>query len=132
MSVGNIKPVDSETFTECMEQLQEGYVFSVAATAGCLAERLRWDRFGADVSFVGSSGPLRREVMLFAQLKSTTTIAPDPESTSFGYQFHKRAHFDRLVIERPIFKTILLVMVTDPDQSKWSHGDHESLRVRKC
>ena len=23
-------------------------------------------------------------------------------------------------------------MVTDPDQSKWSKGDHNSLSVRKC
>ena len=128
----NIRPVNAATFTECMEQLQEGYLLSVAATAGCLVERLRRDRFGADVSFMRPNGPQREEVSLLAQLKCTTTRVPDPAATSFGYQFHNRSHFDRLVMERTTIKAILLVMVTDPDQSRWSDGDHESLRVRKC
>ena len=128
----NIKPVQATTFTQCMEQLQHGYVFSVAATAGCLVEPISRDLYGVDVTFVRPRGPQREEVSLHAQLKNTTTKVPDHTKASFGYQFHRRDHFDYLAMPRKTIKTILLVMVTDPDQSKWSNGNHKSLKVRKC
>ena len=115
-----------------MEQLQEGYVFSVAATAGCLVERRERDALGMDVLFVRGRGPKQEETILYAQLKSTTRQRPDPEKGWFGFQFSHRDHFDRLAMTRSSVKAVLLVMVTDPDQSKWSDGDHESLSVRKC
>jgi hypothetical protein len=70
----NIRPVDGRTFTAMMEQLQEGYVASVAACAGCTMEPIPKDLYGFDVRLVR---PGRRagdeEVALNVQLKNTTT-----------------------------------------------------------
>ena len=132
MSAQRIRPVHDRTFTQCMEQLQEGYVLSVAATAGCVVEPVRRDLYGVDVMFVRSRGPKLEEVSLYAQLKNTTTLRPDPQKASFSYQFRHRDHFDHLAKERPTIKAVLLVMVTTPEQSRWSASDHESLIVRRC
>lgn len=133
MLVGNrIQPVSNQTFTRCMEQLQEGYVFSVAATAGCLVERVERDVYGLDVLFVRPRGPGLEEVSLYAQLKATSTLEPSPQRPSFGYQFKQRVHFDRLTAKRSTIKAVLLVMIAHPDQSRWSSGDHQSLSLRRC
>ena len=132
MSAQRIRPAHARTFTQCMEQLQEGYVLSVAATAGCLVERRDRDVDGVDLMLVRSRGPKLEEASLYAQLKCTTTLRPDPQKPSFAYKFRHRAHFDHLAKERSAIKAILLVMVTDPEQSRWSVGDHESLTVRRC
>lgn len=97
-----------------------------------MVERRERDLLGMDVTFVRPSSPEHEETMLFAQLKSTSRPRPDPEKGWFGFQFSKRDHFDRLAMTRSTVKAVLLVMVTDPDQSKWSDADHESLSVRKC
>ena len=65
-------------------------------------------------------------------MKNTTTLRPDPQKASFSYQFRHRDHFDHLAKERPTIKAVLLVMVTTPEQSRWSASDHESLIVRRC
>ena len=82
-----IQPVNHATFTQCMEQLQEGYVFSVAATAGCLVEVVQRDRCGIDVTFVRPRGSTVEEVSVQAQLKNTTIIEPDPSKHTFPYKF---------------------------------------------
>jgi hypothetical protein len=115
-----------------MEQLQEGYVLSVAATAGCLVEPMRRDMHGVDMMFVKPGGAQREETTLYAQLKSTTILMPDLEKGWFSFQFSRRRHFDYLSKERSTVKAVLLVMVTDHVQSRWSVGNHESLAVRKC
>lgn len=115
-----------------MEQLQQGYVLSVAATAGCLVEITQRDHHGVDVTFIRTSGAQQEETSLYAQLKCRTTKIPDLGKASFGYQFHKRDHFDHLTKKRDSIKAILLVMITYPDQSKWTYGNHETLEVRKC
>ena len=115
-----------------MEQLQEGYVFSVAATAGCLVQRVDRDAYGVDVMFVRPRGSDLEEISLFAQLKATTTVTPNPKKESFGFRFNHRRHFDNLAKTRSTIKAILLVLVTYPEQSKWTAGDHGSLSVRKC
>lgn len=132
VSTKRIQPVHDRTFTRCMEQLQEGYVLSVAATAGCTVERVQRDVNGIDLMIIRQHSPQLEEISLYAQLKSTTTKRPNPDKPSFGYQFRHRAHFDRLAMERSMIKAVLLVMVTDPDQSKWTAARHESLSVRKC
>ena len=68
-SIMSIQPVDSTTFSVCMEQLQEGYVLSVAATAGCLVETVQRDIYGLDIRFVRQRGSNLEETSLHAQLK---------------------------------------------------------------
>jgi hypothetical protein len=70
-STQRLVAVDARTVTKLMEQLQDGYVTAVAATAGCLAEFIPRDSYGLDVRFVRPGGPGEEEVLLSAQLKST-------------------------------------------------------------
>ncbi|GAA4875596.1 hypothetical protein GCM10023203_27220 [Actinomycetospora straminea] len=71
-----VKPVFDENFTDCMEQLQEGYVGAVAATAGCSFEIKRKDRYGSDIEIVRPGKNGGEEVAVKAQLKSTTQLKP--------------------------------------------------------
>ncbi|MGW6310292.1 hypothetical protein [Streptomyces niveus] len=67
-----------------MEQLQEGYVSSVAASASCSAEVIGKDIFGVDVQFIRPAAThVQQEAMLFAQLKCTTQVTPDRDTKSF-------------------------------------------------
>lgn len=127
-----VQPLIESNFTQCMEQLQEGYVFSVAATAGCAVELTHRDQNGIDVIFTRPSGATLEEAILQAQLKCTTTLLPDPSKPTFSFQFNHRSHFDHLAKARSTVKAILLVMVTEPDQSMWTSAGHDSLSVRKC
>lgn len=130
--VPRIKPVNATTFTECMEQLQEAYVTSIASTAGCLVEVINRDRYGMDVTFVRPGGPAAEEAILWAQLKNTTTIKPNPGKPSFSFQLQKSSYLVHLAKQRTRPKAILVVMVTDPDQSLWAIGDHHSLSIFHC
>jgi len=132
-SSGNgVRPVVAETFTECMEQLQEGYVASVAATAGCLLEPVARDRYGMDVMFVRVRPAGLEEVSVYAQLKNTTTVKPDPAKQFFSYQFKKKEYLERLAAPRSGIKAILVVMATHPHQELWTNGDHDSLALLHC
>jgi hypothetical protein len=128
----HIKPVHAPTFTTCMEQLQEGYVFAIAATAGCTINRIERDVNGLDVEFILSRGQYLEEVTIRAQLKNTTTRQPDRTKREFSFQFKERKHFDHLAKQRDTVKAILLVMVTDPDQSLWASATHDALLVQRC
>ncbi len=44
-----INAVAAKTLKVCMKQLQIDYVLGIAVGAGCTAEILRHDRYGADV-----------------------------------------------------------------------------------
>lgn len=127
-----IMPVDGDTFTTCMEQLQEAYVTSVASTAGCLVEVKKRDVYGIDIELVRPSNAYQEESILFAQLKNTTTIKPNPANESFSYKFKKRKYLEHLTKARSRPKAILLVMVTDREQARWTYGDHESLSIVNC
>src|ERR1700738_2635070 len=84
----NIQAVRPRTVTRMMEQLQEGYVSSVAASAGCSAEVIGKDTFGVDVQFIRPAPThLEQEGLLFAQLKCTTQVVPDRDTKSFQYRF---------------------------------------------
>ena len=129
----NIQPVIASTFTGCMEQLQEGYVSAVAATAGCTVETTRRDYYGTDIRIIRpSDDSSKEEVTVLAQLKNTTTIRPDPNKSYFSYQFKKREYFDKLAIMRSSPKAILIVMVTSPIQADWTKGAHDGLEVQYC
>jgi hypothetical protein len=128
----HISPVVAATFTTCMEQLQEGYVGSIAATAGCLMIPVSRDYYGMDVMFVRVGSAEQEEVSLYAQLKSTTTRKPDPNQEHFSFRFKRREHMQRLANPRKGIKAILIVMATHPNQRLWSAGDHESLSLLHC
>lgn len=132
-TVSSIVSVDSRTFTSLMEQLQEGYVASIAAAAGCTMEPIRRDIYGLDVRFVRPGLPGEEEVVLSAQLKNTTTIKPDLSKSQFSYQLKKREYLETLAAPRTTSpKAILLVMVTTPAQAAWIDADHDSMTVRHC
>jgi hypothetical protein len=83
-----IEPVVARTFAQCMELLQEGYVSSVAATAGCTVEKQHYDVNGLDVLLVRPGrSPQDEEISVFAQLKNTTTFKPNLDRATFSYQF---------------------------------------------
>lgn len=132
VSGGRVQAVDDATFTTCMEQLQEGYVAAVAATAGCLIETVRRDLYGVDIMIVRPRGPHLQEQMIFAQLKNTTTIKPDPDKPNFAYKFKARSHLEHLTKSRTTPKAILIVMATSPAQVDWTDGDHDVLSVLHC
>ncbi|MCZ7415317.1 DUF4365 domain-containing protein [Streptomyces sp. WMMC897] len=116
-----------------MEQLQEGYVTSVAATAGCTVERVSRDLWSADVQFIRPPlTALEEEAMVFAQLKSTTLVEPGPAKEFFSYQFSKRQYFDHMVKPRKNQKAILIVMAVPPQQRQWTEVGHDGLITRRC
>ncbi|MEU8642054.1 DUF4365 domain-containing protein [Streptomyces sp. NPDC048674] len=128
----NIEPVDPLTFTGMMEQLQEGYVASVAATAGCTMETVDKDYWGADVQLIRPPRTaLEEESMVFAQLKSTTMTSPDGSKDFFSYQFTKRKYFDHMVKLRKNNKAILIVMTMSPRQADWTSASHAGLLTRR-
>jgi hypothetical protein len=116
-----------------MEQLQEGYVSAVAATAGCAAEFTTRDLFGTDVQIIRRGATEQDdETAVRIQLKNTTTIRPDGNKGWFTYTFKKRKYFTDLAKTRSGTKAILVVMVTSQSQAEWSKATHDSLQVQHC
>lgn len=129
----HIEAVDDQTVTEMMEQLQEGYVTSVAATAGCNVEIIRKDNWGIDAQFIRPPlTPVEQESMLYAQLKCTTQTAPDPTKDFFSYQFTKRRYLEQLAKYRSYPKAILIVMTAPTNQHDWTEVDHSGMFTRRC
>jgi Domain of unknown function (DUF4365) len=130
-AVTGVVPVIPHMFTDSMEQLQQGVVQAVAATAGCTVEFSERDRYGVDATIIRQIDRSREEISVKAALKSTTRIGPpDPARPQFSYQFHERAHLERLTLPRRTQKMILLLMLTCPEQAGWTQCDHECLMVR--
>jgi hypothetical protein len=128
-----IVAVDERTFTAMMEQLQEGYVTSVAATAGCAIEPIPKDVYGCDLRLVRPGRvPSEEEISLLVQLKNTTTGKPDPAKGHFSYQFRKREYLERLAMPRGLVKAIAIIMITPPIQREWTAASHESMELRHC
>jgi hypothetical protein len=119
-------------FTDSMEQLQQGYVQAVAATAGCSVEFSEHDRYGVDATIIRQIDQSREEISVKAALKCTTRIRPNPARAQFSYRFHDRAHLERLTLPRRTQKMILLLMLTCPEQARWTQCSHESLTVNHC
>lgn len=129
---GSIEPVDGSTFTDCMELLQEAYVSAVVATAGCSVTFVKHDTFLKDALIVRPGWDGGEEVSLYAQLKSSTTLKPDPSKPTFGYKFTKRRYMEDLVKPRSVVKAILLVMTTHRVQGNWTIASHHELRLHHC
>ena len=127
-----IEPVDAATFTDCMEQLQEAYVYAVAATAGCSATKVAHDTFKKDFLIVRPARNGGEETSLYVQLKNTTTLRPDRTKPNFSYQFKKRGYMEDLVKPRKMIKAILVVMAAHPKQADWTLAGHDHLRVHHC
>jgi len=130
---GRTQPVSASTFTSCMEQLQEGYVQSVAATAGCLFIRQERDMFGMDAMLVRpSTDPAGEETSFYVQLKSTTMVAPSADAEDFSYRFNKREYMSRLAAPRRTVKAVLIVMAVPPGQADWTDVQHSHLAVKQA
>jgi hypothetical protein len=129
-----IVPVDPRTFTALLEQLQEGYVATVAATAGCSMEVVGRDFFGFDAWLIRPPSAIGagEETSVLVQMKNTTTIKPDPAKGTFSYQFKERKYFDALAGKRKNTKAIGLIMVSPPEQALWTISEHDFLAVRHC
>lgn len=128
----NIRAVHPRTVTKMMEQLQEGYVSSVAASAGCSAEVIGKDTFGVDVQFIRpAASHVQQEAMLFAQLKCTTQVTPDRDTKSFQYRFSKREYFEGLAAPRTYPKKILIVMTVPYEQLSWTEIVDGGLLVKR-
>jgi hypothetical protein len=114
-----------------MEQLQEGYVTSVAAAAGCTAEPIPKDVYGCDLRLVRPGRSVtEEETPLLVQLKNTTMIKPDSAKAHFSYKFSKREYLERLAIPRTLAKAIAIVMATPPVQTDWTAAGHDFLELR--
>lgn len=124
-------PVNRNSCTNAMEQLQEGYVFSVAATAGCQVDRFVHGNKYADLSIKREG--IDEEITVEVHLKCTTDARPDPSKDHFSYQIKERAHFDRLARNRTKGpKQILVVMATRKDQALWTAAGADHLKVFHC
>ncbi|WP_322938041.1 DUF4365 domain-containing protein [Nocardioides bizhenqiangii] len=128
---GLIKVVE-RTFTDAMEQLQEGYVSAVAATCGVSAQWTSRDNHKYDVELVRQPVASSEEISVKAQLKSTTGISMPTGATHLSYQFKSRAAFDSLVMPRGLQKHILILMVVHKDQSRWTYTHHRAMLLRHC
>lgn len=128
-----IRAVHGDTFTTLMEQLQEGYVAAVAATAGCSVNWLTRDTFGRDALIVKHWEDDPEETHLYVQLKNTTTEPAGPTASNFSFQF-KTAKHATLLAQSATNRapSVLVVMISHPHQNEWSVGDHDELRVRHC
>ncbi|MGY1867310.1 DUF4365 domain-containing protein [Nocardia gipuzkoensis] len=115
-----------------MEQLQEAYVASVAATAGCSYEPVKRDTYGCDALLVRAPDAVKEEASVYVQLKNTTTLKPDPLKSEFSYQFKKRRDMEMLVQQRKRLKKILIVMCTSPAQAEWTVAAHDHLHMVHC
>lgn len=128
-----VEAVDPRTFTNMMEQLQEGYIASVAATAGCTVEMIRKDSRGLDTQIIRPPRTTtEEEVAVYAQLKCTTSVIPDPKKDHFSYQFTKREYFDNLAKRRGHLKALLIVMTVPTKQLDWTEVDHAGLLTKRC
>jgi len=124
-----IAAVNDLTFFECLEQLQEAYVASVAATSGCLYNPLMCDVYGFDALIVRKQPPQVPELSLYVQLKCTTLMKPDTSREFFSFKLKKRESFERLAVRRTWPKAVLLVMATSPHQATWTFSGHDSLSI---
>ncbi|MWJ41477.1 hypothetical protein DOU18_07220 [Clavibacter michiganensis subsp. michiganensis] len=130
MAQSNLTPVVSRTFTDAMEQLQEGYISSIAATAGATVQNVSRDMHKYDLELVRQPSISLEEVAVKAQLKATTQLTLKPGATHFNYRFEKRQDYDSLAMARKNLKYILVVMLVHPDQRRWTFGHSRAMLTR--
>ena len=132
MPQSQLVKVVPRTFTNAMEQLQEGYVTSVAATAGVTVQNVHRDLHRYDLELVRQPASNLEEVTVKAQLKSTTAVTIKPGATHFDYRFDSRDAFESLAMRRSVVKHILIVMLVHPDQRRWSFAHHRAMLTRRA
>ncbi len=128
---GVVKVV-ARTHTQAMEQLQEGYVQAVAATAGVIAEFRRRDLHKYDVELTRQPDVSNEEAAVRLQLKATTTSRPRVGATHLSFTLKSTKDLESLAMERTTIKHILVVMVVGADQHDWTEATHEGLTTRHC
>lgn len=128
----NLTKVIERTFTDSMEQLQEGYLAAVAATCGVSVQPTYRDMYRYDVELVRQPDPSIEEVSVKAQLKSTTGLTVATGADKFSYQFENRAAFDSLAMKRGLQKHILVLMVVHQNQNRWTYSHHRAMLMRHC
>lgn len=132
MPSSQLTKVVGRTFTNAMEQLQEGYVSSIAATAGVAVQNVSRDLHKFDLEFVRQPDITQEEVSVKAQLKATTRFSVKPGDDHFKYRFQSREAFESLAMRRAVVKHILIVMLVNPDQRKWSYAHHRAMLTRQA
>lgn len=128
----NLIKVVERTFTDAMEQLQEGYVGAVAATSGVSAQWTSRDNHKYDVELVRQPDSSVEDISVRAQMKSTTSIVVPAGASKFSYQFESREAFDSLAMARTGPKHILILMVVHRDQNRWTYSHHRAMLLRHC
>lgn len=130
MPSSQLTKVVGRTFTDAMEQLQEGYVSSIAATAGVAVQNVSRDLHKFDLELVRQPDITQEEVSVKAQLKATTGVSIKPGDDHFKYRFKSRDAFDSLAMRRGVVKHILIVMLVHPNQHNWSYAHHRAMLTR--
>jgi hypothetical protein len=128
----SLSKVVARTHTDAMEQLQEGYVSAVAATAGATAQRVTRDMHKWDLELVRQPDVALEETAVRVQMKSTTGVHPRPGDTHFGFRFESRTDFESLAMRRKLQKRILVVMLIHKDQHRWTYAHQRAMLVRHC
>jgi hypothetical protein len=130
MAQSKLIPVVTRTITDAMEQLQEGYISSVAATAGTTVQNVSRDMHKYDLELVRQPTITVEEVAVKVQLKATTQSSLKAEATHFNYRFKDRRDYESLAMIRKNLKYILVVMLVHPDQRKWTFGHSRGMLTR--
>lgn len=125
----HVKP---RLYTTVMEQLQEGYVAAVAASAGVVAEFRKRDVHKYDVELSRQDDISNEEVAVRVQLKSTTQIKPNTGGPVVPFRFKTRGDFESLAMARRMQPHILVVMVVGKEQAMWTKAGHDELSVSHC
>jgi hypothetical protein len=94
--MSDLVKVIERTHTQAMEQLQDGYVASVAASAGALAEFVTRDMHKYDVELIRQPDITVEQAAVRLQLKSTTMIRPKQGDTHIKFRFKNRPDFNSL------------------------------------
>lgn len=125
-------PVNHRTVTDDMEQLQEGYVSAIAATAGCQVDAQRRGNDFCDLRIIRDGRLTSEETVVLLHLKCTTGTQPGHREDHFSFIFRERRHFDRLAMERSFDKHILVVMLTRKEQALWTDAGADHLKMFHC
>lgn len=118
--------------SSAMELLQIGYLHSVVAAAGCNLGAPFPDR-GIDwtVNHASASHKIDSEVSIKLSLKSTATIAPNPQGAHFSFRL-ENDHLTKLAESPVMVPRILVVMLVPPTWDDWIQVASSSLTISHC
>lgn len=118
--------------TAAMEVLQIAYLHAVVSAARCSLGDPRPDR-RLDWVIHHQSGAhvVDNEADLKVQLKSTSEIQIDPDSSQFSFRI-ENAGLEYLNFSNPTVNKILVVMTLPDEIDEWIHARHDHLTIRRC